>query len=325
MSLALAYITGVLSLLFAASLLDQYLTKRQPYHLLWFIAFVLFSMAMGLGFLRETFGLNQWFYRLWFLSGNTLTAAFLGTGVLYLIAPRKVANAFLGYLLVATVVAVVLVLSASIRTPEECLAGLKNLECLEPHLTLTKADYLPPWVGLLAATLNYYGGVAVLIAAVWSVAVLVRAEKARVGAEIEGESFLVAARKRVARDLSVSYRNAILAGRLIWQNRDFWRRKLPAARAAFTIIMTLGLVLAALGATLNSIDSSAAHLGFFLAGVLVIFGGLLASREIFETLPHDQLRESFQSLRIGGLGRLPIPAQLGSRFPFRRTRGDGSE
>ena len=87
MALGLTYVTGVLSLLFAGALLDQYLTRRQPHHLLWFVAFAVFTMAIGVWFIRETFGLNQWLFRLWYLGAAMLAPAYLGTGMLYLMAP----------------------------------------------------------------------------------------------------------------------------------------------------------------------------------------------------------------------------------------------
>ena len=177
MSIFLAYVTSVLSLLFAASLLGQYLTRRQPYHLLWAVALLLFSVAMGLWFLRETLGLNQWIFRLWYLSGAMLVPAFLGTGLIYMMAPRKVASAFLGYLLVVTVAAVVLVLTADIKTPNECLEGLEGLECLLPSHTLTNAVFFPPWIRILGALLNVYGGLAVLTGAVVSLRALGREQR----------------------------------------------------------------------------------------------------------------------------------------------------
>ena len=302
MSLALAYVTGILSLLFAASLLEQYLAKRQPYHLLWATAFGLVSMSMVLWFLRETLGLNQWIFRLWYLSGAMLVPAYLGTGMMYLMAPRKLANGIMGYLTVATIAAVVMPLTAHIRTPNDCLVGLSALECLLPGNSLTQVGFFPSWLRLLAAVLNYFGGVAVLAAAVWSVGLLVRAERRRTGGEsaqpAEGDA--AGSGKRWSEELADGYRNTLLAGKLLWRNRAFWRGDLAVQRAASTIIVTLGLVLGALGLTLNSVEESAPHLGFFLAAVLVVYGGFLASREALESYPHIQLRDSVRALRSLG-------------------------
>ena len=197
-----------MSLLFAASLVEQYVMRRQPYHLLWAVALGLFSMAMVLWFLRETVGLNQWIFRLWFLSGAMLVPAYLGTGMLYMMAPRRVSNAFLGYLLVVTVAAVVLVLTAHIRTPDACAAGLTDLECLVPSLTLTEMGFFPPWIRVLAAILNLYGGLAVLAGAVWAVGMLAREGASE--ASSAGPEATEAGRRPVLAILAESQRNVML-------------------------------------------------------------------------------------------------------------------
>ena len=310
MSLALSYVTSILSLLFAASLLAQYMKGKQTYHLLWAIAFMLFSMAMGLWFLRESFGLNQWIFRLWYLSGTMLAATYLGTGMLFMIAPRRVAGAFTGYLLVVTVAAVVLVLTAHIKTPDECVDGLKGLGCLAPSDTLTKMGFFPPWIRVLGAMLNLYGGLAVVAAAVWSIRLLVRQEADAAGQpSVADEPEGVAG--KLMRALAGSYRNTVTAVKLLWQNRDFWRRGAPAQRAASNIILTIGVALAALGATLNSLDSSEPHLGLFLGAVLIIYVGVLDIRAVIDSVASMQPRRSLEDLWSTGLGRLP----------FRRTSG----
>ena len=234
MSLALAYVTGILSLLFAASLLDQYLTRRQPYHILWAAALVLFSTAMLLWFLRETFGLNQWVFRLWYLTGAMLVPAYLGTGFLYLMAPRHVVKPILGALLVLTFATLILVLTADFRTPEGCLAGLKGLECLLPPHSLTQKGFSPPWIRILGVILNLYGGLAVLAGVVWSIRPLMRAEAS------PGEAGTVEATGSMTAALVRGYRNTVLVGNLLWQNRHFWRKDIHVQRAASNIIVTLG-------------------------------------------------------------------------------------
>ena len=310
MSVALAFIGGILGFIFAASLLDQYLARRRTYHLLWSVALFLFSVSMLMWFLRETFGMNQWVFRLWYISGATLTPAYLGAGAVYMLAPRNVANAVMGYVLVYTVALLVMVLSAGFRTPEDCLSGLEKLECLVPSATMTKAGVLPSWVHLPAAILNYFGGVAVLAAAVWSVIPLVKAEKARVGGEPAQPPLEAASRgswwNRTRSEAKVAYRNTVLTGTVLWQNRDFWRRGPEVRQAASYIIITLGLVFGGLGLTLNSIDKSAPHLGLFLVGLLVIYGGFLTNREVL-TAPHRDLIDSVRTLKSEGVGQVPLP------------------
>ena len=334
MALGLTYVTGVLSLLFAGALLDQYLTRRQPHHLLWFVAFAIFTMAIGVWFIRETFGLNQWLFRLWYLGAAMLAPAYLGTGMLYLMASRRVANAFMGYLAVVTIAVVAMVLSADLRTPNACLVGglevLSRLECIDPSDTLTKMGFFPPWIRVLAGILALYGGLAVVAATGWSIGLLVRNERLRTGEgaaqPVEGEE--TTARtilRKTGETFKGSYRNSLLGVRLLWQSRDFWRRDIPVQRAFSNLIITLGVMLTGLGLTLNSVDSSAGHMGFFLVSVIIISTGFLLSTEAFETRPHESVRDSIQTIRSGGIGTIQIPQRLRSRSRFGRQTGEGPQ
>ena len=205
--------------------------------MLWAVALLLVSIAMRLSFLKETFSLNQWVFRLWYVSGAMLVPAYLGTGMIYLMAPSKVANYFLGFLLLATLVALVVVLTASIKTPDECLTGLEALECLLPSQTLTMTGFSPSWIRILAAILKVYGGLALVAGAVWSAGFLVREDKGRKGgvviqpAEAEGAS---GAGRKITGVLAGSARDPILATKLLWQYRDFWRHDIPVQRIAIT-------------------------------------------------------------------------------------------
>ena len=312
---------------FAASFLDQYLTKRDSHYLLWGLAFVLIAMAMGLWFLRETFGLSEWIFRLWYISGAMLVPALLGTGMLYLLAPQRVAHAFTGFLLVAIVAVVVLVLTASIRTPEACTEGLTKLNCLEPSDTMTTFGFMPDSIRVLGAVLNLYGGLIILGTALWGIASIVRTDSGRSGwsMSLAGQDAIHLRIGRMIKEVSIGMsRDVIVEARVMWQNKDFWRRDVTEQRVASGLIMTLGLALGGVGLTLNSVEGSSVHLGFFLASVLVIYGGFLASREVFEKSPHNQLTESIQTTRTSGIGNIEMPENLRSRLHLPKRKGGGS-
>ena len=322
MALALSYITGILSLLFAASFLNQYLARREPQHLLWFGAFALFTMAMGMWFLRETFGLNQWILRLWFFSGAILVPAFLGTGILYLVAPRRVMTPVAIGLVVVAVVALIMALATNIKTPSDCLAGLKGIERLSPSHTLTQSDFFPAWLRIIGALLNLVGGVAVLAGAGWAIAALVRREPGRVPAQAS-QAEAVGAWNKVKGRFQNGYRDTILGAKLLWRSRVFWRGDLEVQRAFSTLIIVLGLAVAGIGLTMNSVEGSSSHLGLFLIGALITFGGFLASREIFQTLPHNELVQSIQTIKAEGVSVLPVPEALGPQLKSLGTRLGG--
>ena len=89
MALVLAFITGILSILFAASLMDSYLVKRRQYHLIWAIAFALSFLGMLLWVLREGLGQSELLYRL-FTTAGVLIPAYFGSGMISLMFPQLI-------------------------------------------------------------------------------------------------------------------------------------------------------------------------------------------------------------------------------------------
>ena len=313
MSLALAYVTSIISLLFSASLLDQYFVRRQTQHILWSVAFLLVAFAMFMWFLRESFGLNQWAFRLWYLTGATMVPALLAAGFIYWLGPRKLASAFLGYLAVVGVSTLILVLSADMNTPDWCAGGLKGLECLRHSMSITKTGFFPDWIRLLAAISNVLGGAIVLFVALRSVASLAnRGGSGSTGPLITEGTTPQQVGARIKDEAVAWGQNLVQGSQHLWQNRDFWRRDESVERAYAALIVTLGLMFGGLGLALNSVDDSAPHLGFFLVATLVVYGGFLASREILSTYPHEQMREAIQAARAPGA--LVMPTQFGTRL-----------
>jgi hypothetical protein len=97
-------------------LLDQFIQRRKTYQIIWTVGLFLFFLAAFSQFLGTSNGWvnNTNYYRLWYLCGAMGTSSFLGMGTIFLIAPRKLAIAVLGVLLVAFITAAVLVFSSSV-------------------------------------------------------------------------------------------------------------------------------------------------------------------------------------------------------------------
>ncbi len=106
--------SSVISLVFALTVLDQFFALRKPYQLIWTVGLFMFFIATGSVFWIETWGMNEVAYRLWYLFGAVLVAAYLGMGTLYLLAPRRVAHVIMAILLAASVYAVIRVFTVSI-------------------------------------------------------------------------------------------------------------------------------------------------------------------------------------------------------------------
>lgn len=98
-------ISAVVSLVFALTVFDQFLARRKSYQLIWAIGLFLYFISTGAEFWTEAWGLNQVTYRLWYLCGAILVAAYLGMGTLYLLVPRRAAHIIMAILLVLSLYA----------------------------------------------------------------------------------------------------------------------------------------------------------------------------------------------------------------------------
>jgi hypothetical protein len=106
--------SSLVSLIFAITVLDQYFAKRKPFQLVWAIGLFMYFISTLTEFWTETFGLNIFVYRLWYIFGAIFVAAYLGMGTVYLLARRRTANVVLIILLISSVYAVIKVFSAAI-------------------------------------------------------------------------------------------------------------------------------------------------------------------------------------------------------------------
>lgn len=100
-------ITCIVSFIFAITVLDQYFARRKSYQLLWAVGLFMYSLSTFTEFWWNVIGHNDIIYRLWYLVGAILVAAYLGQGTLYLLMRRKPAHIIMGVLGVATIYATV--------------------------------------------------------------------------------------------------------------------------------------------------------------------------------------------------------------------------
>ena len=107
-------ISTIVSLIFALTVLDQWVARRKSYQLVWAIGLLMYSISIGSVFWIEAWGMNETAYRLWYLFGAVLVAAYLGMGTLYLLAKQRVAHIIMAVLLLASAYAVFKVFTAPI-------------------------------------------------------------------------------------------------------------------------------------------------------------------------------------------------------------------
>jgi hypothetical protein len=84
-NVVLPLLSSLLSFVFAAFVIDQWLERRQPYQLVWTVGLLWYGISAGTEFLGSAFGWNEPLYRAWYLFGAFGVAAYLGLGTIYLL------------------------------------------------------------------------------------------------------------------------------------------------------------------------------------------------------------------------------------------------
>ncbi len=155
MNVVLPLLAAIVSLIFAITVLDQYFARRKAYQLVWAIGLAMFALSSGSAAWIEAQGLSETTYRLWYLCGAILVAAYLGMGSLYLLARRRVAHTIMAILLAASVYAAFMVFTATIDLGAISASGLAG-------------DAMPGEVRRLTPFFNIFGTVALVGGALYS-------------------------------------------------------------------------------------------------------------------------------------------------------------
>jgi hypothetical protein len=146
----LPFISTVISFLFASLIFRRYISRRGPHLLLWGIGMVFYGIGGFSEAYYGAFGWNQVVFRLWYLFGAILVAAWLGQGTVYLLAKRKWANALMIILVLGSIYATTRVFSAQLD-PSLMTQGLHTGSELSGHAIIT------PGVRTLTPIFNLYG------------------------------------------------------------------------------------------------------------------------------------------------------------------------
>jgi hypothetical protein len=77
--------SSLVSFVFAAMVLDQWVQRRRSFQLVWGIGLIWYGVSSGTEFLGTAFGWNEALYKTWYLVGVFLVPSYLGAGTLYLL------------------------------------------------------------------------------------------------------------------------------------------------------------------------------------------------------------------------------------------------
>ena len=161
MNTILPLISGIVSWVFAFLVLKRYLVRRGAHLLLWGIGMVFYGIG---GFCEAFYGIwgwNEWVFRLWYLFGAILVAAWLGQGTVYLLVKRRWANVLMALLAVASLYAVVRVFTAELD-PSLMTTSVHTGSELSGHAIVTSG------VRGLTPFFNLYGTVTLVGGALYS-------------------------------------------------------------------------------------------------------------------------------------------------------------
>ncbi len=152
-------IVAVISLAFGGTVLAQWTRRRRPQQLVWGVALLMAAAASFafVGFLSDG---SELLFRLYYVFGGLLMAAYLGMGSLYIALDKRVADLVLAALVIVSALGVALILVAPINA-----ATLHAVQ----HTSGAGSNVLKPGLWLLPLILlNIFGAAAVIGVALYS-------------------------------------------------------------------------------------------------------------------------------------------------------------
>ncbi len=154
----LPFLSGTISLVFAVAVLRRYFQRRGTHLLLWGIGMVFYAIGGFCEGYYGAFGWNPLVFRLWYLFGAMLVAAWLGQGTVYLLIRKP--N-------VAHILMVILALGSLYGAWRVFGAELDPAQML-PANELSGRAIVTPGVRVLTPFFNIYGTVFLVGGAAYS-------------------------------------------------------------------------------------------------------------------------------------------------------------
>ena len=157
----LPLLSSIISFFLAILLFRRYAARKGPHLLLWGIGMTFYGIG---GFCEAYFGALGWnslIFRLWYLCGALLVAAWLGQGTVYLLVKRRWANVLMAILLLASLYGAYRVFTAELD-PGLMTASVHTGSELSGSAIVTSG------VRMLTPFFNLYGTVTLVGGALYS-------------------------------------------------------------------------------------------------------------------------------------------------------------
>jgi hypothetical protein len=157
----LPFVSSIVSFVFAFFVLKRYAARRGPHLLLWGIGIVFYGIGGSCEAYYGVLGWNPLVFRLWYLFGAMLVAAWLGQGTVYLLARPQWANGLMLVLALGSVYGLIRVFGAELN-PALITTSVHTGSELSGQAIVT------PGVRTLTPFFNLYGTVTLVGGAAWS-------------------------------------------------------------------------------------------------------------------------------------------------------------
>jgi len=157
----LPFTSSLISFVFAFLVLKRYATRGGPHLLLWGIGMVFYGIGGFCEGYYGVFGWNALVFRLWYLFGAILVAAWLGQGTVYLLARRNWAHTLMVLLALGSIYGLIRVFGAELD-PSLMTTSVHTGSEMSGHAILTSG------VRTLTPFFNLYGTVTLVGGAIWS-------------------------------------------------------------------------------------------------------------------------------------------------------------
>jgi len=157
----LPLLSSIVSFIFAIVVFTRYLARKRSHLLLWSIGMTFYGIG---GFCEWHYGFYGWnalVYRMWYLFGAILVAAWLGQGTVYLLAKRKWAHTLMALLILGSLYGSFKIFSAQLDPGLLTVSAHTGSE-LSGHAITTSG------VRSLTPIFNLYGTVTLVGGAVYS-------------------------------------------------------------------------------------------------------------------------------------------------------------
>jgi len=155
------FLSSIISFIFAVVIFKRFSDRGGAHNLLWGIGMVFYGIG---GFCEAYFGALGWndtIFRMWYLFGAILVAAWLGQGTVYLLAKRRWANVAMAILFGLSLFAAFRVFTAELD-PSLLTTSVHTGSELSGHAIIT------PGIRTLTPIFNLYGTIALVGGAVYS-------------------------------------------------------------------------------------------------------------------------------------------------------------